>query len=189
MLLGMLLLGVGTVQAQDIRPYAGMGLGAFGLELKNAGINGYNQKNTVFGGYLRLGADVNDYFGAEFRVGTTGSGTTNYPNGSIKLDAGYLISYLAKVQYPFTPDFRLYGMLGATTAKLNVSVSVINPGTLSAADSATKTGFSYGVGGEFMLDNNLSLGAEWMQYWTDVDLGVGFTGRLWSAVGTLNYAF
>ncbi len=174
----------GIAQAQDFKPYAGVGLGAFGLELKNASI-AYNQKNTVFGGYLKFGADINDYFGGELRIGTTANGTSTYPRGTITLSGDYFLSYLAKIQYPLTPDFRLYGLLGGTTAKMKVSVV----GPLVVSDSATQTGFSYGVGGEYFFNPNMSLGAEWMQYWTNVGMGAGFEGKIWGAVGTLNYAF
>ncbi len=182
---------VGIAQAQDFRSYAGIGLGAFGLEESEPG---FSQKSTVFGGYIKVGADFNDYLGAELRFGTTGSGSQTNAAGTLgvplsfttKLQAKYIISYLAKPQYPITPDFRIYGLLGGTTAKLEATASVLG---FSSSVSATKTGFSYGIGGELSLDDNLSIGAEWAQYWKDVTVGPNAKARLWSAVGTLNYAF
>ncbi len=59
-LFGLFSLPFATAHAQDfdLRPYVGAGIGAFGLELKNI-----SQKNTVFGGFGKLGADVGDYLG------------------------------------------------------------------------------------------------------------------------------
>jgi len=183
--------GIGVAQAQDMRPYAGVGFGAFGLEETEPG---FSQKNTVFGGYLKLGVDVNDYFGGELRFGATGSGSKTNPAGvfgspvpfTTTLKAKSLISYLLKVQFPATPDFRIYALVGGTTAKFEGKVDVLG---ISASVSSTKTGFSYGLGAAYSLDDNLSLGAEWMQYWTDVSLGGNAKARLWGAVGTLTYAF
>jgi hypothetical protein len=39
------------------------------------------------------------------------------------------------------------------------------------------------------MNDQLSVGAEWMQYWTNVKLGSGFKTKVWGAVGTLNYHF
>jgi len=163
----------------DIRPYVGAGIGAFGLELKNtAG----SQKNTVFGGYAKAGVDIGDYLGAELRLGTTGSGTT----GTTKLSESYFISYLAKVQYPASSDLNVYAMLGGTTANFKRTVSGVE-------SSKSKTGFSYGFGAEYYLQDTLSIGGEWMQYWTNVKLGTAFgtdaKAKMWGAVGTVAYHF
>jgi len=112
----------GTGGNFEIKPYAGIGIGAFGLEYKQSGLS---QKNTVFGGYGKFGADIGDYFGLEVRVGTTSSGTQSYPAGTLgssypfdsKGSADYFVSYLAKFQYPVTVDFKPYVMIGGTTAK------------------------------------------------------------------------
>ena len=159
----------------DIRPYAGAGLGAFGLEFKNTASN---LKKTVFGGYGKLGADIGDYLGVELRVGGTASGTKN----NTKLQASPFFSYLGKVQFPATPDLKLYAMLGGTTAKFKVG-----------NQSKSKSGFSYGFGAEYFLQDTLSVGAEWMQYWTNVKLGTAFgtdaKAKLWGAVVTGAYHF
>jgi opacity protein-like surface antigen len=159
----------------DIRPYAGVGLGAFGLEFKNAASN---LKKTVFGGYGKLGADIGDYLGVELRIGGTASGTKN----NTKLQASPFFSYLGKVQFPATADLKLYALLGGTTAKFKVG-----------NQSKSKTGFSYGVGAEYFLQDTLTVGAEWMQYWTNVKLGAAFgagaKAKLWGIVATGAYRF
>ncbi len=165
----------------DIRPYVGAGLGAFGLEFKN---NATSQKNTVLGGYVKLGADIGDYLGAELRFGATGSGSKTYaaPTGKVKQQASNFISYLAKVQFPATPDLKLYALLGGTTAKFK-----------RGGQGKSKTGFSYGFGGEYFLQDTLSVGAEWVQYWTNVKLGTAFgvnnKAKLWGISLTGAYHF
>jgi len=163
----------------DIHPYAGGGIGIFGLELKSTTVN---QKNTVFGGFGKVGVDIGDYLGAEVRFGSTSSGST----GNIKLNDSYFISYLAKFQFPVTTDFRPYAMVGGTTAKFKMT----NAGVES---SKSKTGVSYGFGADYYLQDKLSIGGEWMQYWTNVKLGSAFgtnsKAKIWGAVATMTYHF
>jgi len=159
----------------DIHPYAGAGIGAFGLELKGATIN---QKNTTFGGYGKLGLDIGDYLGAELRFGSTSSGTT----GNVKLSDSYFISYLAKFQFPVTLDFRPYAMVGGTTAKFKVTDAGVET-------SNTKTELSYGFGAEYYVQDSLSVGGEWMQYWTNVNLTGNREAKIWGAVATVDYHF
>ena len=175
----------------DIRPYAGVGIGAFGLEEKEPG---FSQKNTVFGGFGKFGVDIGDYLGAELRVGATSTGTNSYPAGTagipapfdVSLSDDYFISYLAKVQYPVTLDFRPYALIGGTTAKVKGAVSVSG---LSGAVSTTKTGFSYGFGADYYLQDQLSIGGEWMQYWTNVNIATNSEAKMWGAVATVAYHF
>jgi len=162
----------GTGGDFEIKPYAGIGIGAFGLEYKDPDA-AISQKSTVFGGYAKFGADIGDYLGIEVRVGTTSSGTQSYPTGTaeipvpfdMKMSSDYFISYLAKFQYPVTVDFKPYVMLGGTTAKIKGTVSVPLIG-YSSSQSVTKTGFTYGFGANYYVAENLSIGGEWMQYWT-----------------------
>ena len=61
-----------VASAADIKPYTGIGIGAFGLEFsENAG----SINKTVFGGYGKVGVDIGDYLGAELRIGSTASGS------------------------------------------------------------------------------------------------------------------
>ena len=185
----------GVAQAQDFKPYAGFGIGGFGVEEKEPG---FSQKSTTFGGYGKLGVDVNDYLGGELRFGATGNGSQTYAAGTtfggivipvpvdVTLTSDYFISYLAKLQLPVAEDFRVSALLGATTAKIKGTASA---GVISASTSATKTGFSYGFGGEYFFNSNMSVGGEWIQYLTDVNLDSVSTARLWGASGTFNFYF
>lgn len=172
-------------QAQEFKPYAGAGIGAFGLEYKDSTVS---QKNTVFGGFGKMGVDVNPYLGAELRIGTTGSGTKSYTGAttSRKISDSYFLSYLAKFQFPASEDFNIYALVGGTTAKFKLTTN-----TTSA--SATKTGVSYGAGFDYNLQNQWSAGLEWMQYWTNVKLpttfGTGAKAKIWGAVASATYHF
>lgn len=185
-----------SVQAQDFRPYAGVGLGVFGLEYSEPGLG---QKNNVFGGFAKFGVDANEYLGVELRLGMTGKGTKNYPaamitgatqNTELAQEFTSFISYLAKLQYPVAQDTNLYAMIGATTAKYKHTYTPANA-TLGSGQSTTKTSVSFGFGGEYAVDPNVSVGGEWMQYWTSTSLNTvtGAKAKLWGAVGTLNYHF
>ena len=190
----MIMVSSATVQAQDFKPYAGIGIGAFGIEAKTAG-TAFSQKNTVFGGFGKVGVDINEYVGAELRAGTIGTGDKTHAAGVVAATAvtvsqttDYFLSYLAKLQYPVSQDFRVYTMLGATTAKFK-STSV--PNTTAVNVSKTKSGFSYGFGGDFTVNDQISVGAEWMQYLTNVKLDAAGTtkAKLWGAVGTVTMHF
>jgi len=185
----------GMAQAQDIKFYGGFGVGGFGVEEKEPG---FSQKSMTFGGYGKVGVDINEYFGAELRVGATGNATKNYPAGSslggvvfpvpveVTLSAGSFISYLAKMQLPLAEKFRVSALVGATTAKIKLKATAVGA---SVSNSATKTGFSYGFGGEYFINDSVSVGGEWIQYLTDVKLNSVSTARLWGASGTFNYYF
>jgi len=146
----------------DIHPYAGIGFGAFGLEEKEPG---FSQKRTVFGGFGKFGVDIGNYLGAELRVGATSTGTQSNPAGTFggtipfdsKLSSDYFISYLAKIQSWESAGFRIYGLVGATTAKVKVAVAT---GLGSASSKHTKTGVSYGFGINYHVQDSLTVGGE-----------------------------
>jgi opacity protein-like surface antigen len=187
----MMMVGSASVQAQDFKLYAGVGIGGFGIETKNATVS-LAQKNTVLGGYGKFGVDINDYVGVELRAGSIGTGEKNQPASvfgtatKFSQTTDYFLSYLAKLQYPLAQDFRVYAMAGATTAKVK---STTAPNVPAANISATKTGFSYGFGGEYFLTDQFSIGAEWVQYWTDVTITTNTKTNIWGAVGTISYHF
>jgi len=182
-------------QAQDfdVKPYVGVGLGAFGLEVKDTNAV-FSQNETVFGGYAKVGADIGDYLGGELRIGATSSGTQSNPVGTggstiafdSKLQADYFFSYLVKLQFPATQDLKLYALLGGTTAKMKFTASAAG---VTGGVSGTKTGFSYGLGAEYSLQDMLSVGLEWMQYWNNVGAFVDGNAKLWGVVVTGAYHF
>jgi len=198
MVLSMAPLAVAHADNMDVRPYMGVGMGAFGLEYRDSAIS---QNNTGFGGFVKGGADIGDYFGLELRLGTTSKVSTNYVAGTLgaaagkfETSAGYFLSYLGKLQIPASDELRPYALFGGTTASFKSSNS-----SSGLSSSKAKTGFSYGFGLDYNLGNQFSVNAEWMQYWSDVKLGSGYaaapTGatdskaRIWGVVAAVDYHF
>ncbi len=175
----------------DIRPYAGNGFGAFGLELKGPG---FSQKSTVFGGFEKLGVDIGDYLGTELRIGATSIGTQSNPAGTLgvpvpfdtKLSSNYFLSYLVKIQSRESAGMRVYALVGATTARLKGALPVAG---LSVSTSRTKTGFSYGFGINYHVQDSLTVGGEWMQYWTNVNVDPNVDAKMWGATANAAYHF
>ncbi|MDR5867502.1 outer membrane beta-barrel protein [Halomonas koreensis] len=91
---------------------------------------------------LRAGVAFNDYFALEGHLGTGGSDSG--------LDLDYLAGGFAKGMLPITPQFTLYGLLGATEVEFD------------GADSESDV--SYGGGGSYALMPNLSLDADYVRY-------------------------
>jgi len=179
----------------DMRPYMGVGLGAFGVEYKDSRVS---QTDTGFGGFIKGGADFGDYFGLEMRVGTASNGSKSYAAGTLGASAGtlkgstdYFVSYLGKVQMPVSNELRPYALLGGTTAVFKTANSVSG-----WSEKVAKSGISYGVGLDYNLGNQLSANVEWVQYWSDVKLGSTTAGpgtspkaRIWGLVAGLDYRF
>jgi len=189
---------VNMPQAKAFELYTGIGAGLFGVEIKSSTIN---QQNSVPGGFVKFGVDFNDYIAAELRVGTTGKGTSSYAIGTpvkisgliipsplpfdFSMQADYFVSYLIKPAYEVAQTFQIYGLLGGTTANVKSTFSVAG----IPAGSVTTSGFSYGVGAEYVVADQWKAGAEWVQYWTDVKTGTTSKARIWGAVASLNYHF
>jgi len=175
-------------------PYIGVGLGAFGLK---GSAPGYSQSNTEFGGYVNAGINFNDYLGVELRLGTTTKGSKSFPPGTfngvaiatpytVDIQPDYLLAYLVKLQYPASPEMNLYALLGASTARGKFTMSA--PGA-SASISKTKTAFTWGVGGDYNLNNQVSAGIEFVQYWNDVTVETNTKFSVWGAVANATYHF
>ncbi|XKE44371.1 porin family protein [Halomonas organivorans] len=91
---------------------------------------------------LRAGVAFNDYFALEGHLGTGGS------DGPVDLD--YLAGGYAKGMLPITPQFKIFGLLGATEVEFD------------GADS--ESDISYGGGASYAIAPNVSLDADWMRY-------------------------
>ncbi|PIP01589.1 MAG: porin family protein [Zetaproteobacteria bacterium CG12_big_fil_rev_8_21_14_0_65_54_13] len=179
-----------AAQAQDPSYYAGLGLGTITTDYKAAGID---QKKSSVGGYLKAGADFNDYFAAELRIGMTGKNKKSYAAGNtLSFSSPLFVAYLAKIKYSVASDLDMYMLAGATTARIkgqSVTAGV------TATQTQTKTGLSLGAGFDYKLDNQTSVGAEWVQYMFPVKLGTGSVfaagskARMWGITGTATYHF
>lgn len=179
-----------TAQARDMQPYLGIGLGVFGFEHSQPG---FRQRNTVFGGFVKGGVDINDYLGIELRAGSTAKGKRAHAAGmlgsptpfSLSQRADYFVSYLAKLQVPVSSDMSLYALVGATTAKTSASVTP----AFTSFVATTKTGLSYGAGFDAEINDRFTGGLEWMQYWTKISVGPNQKEKLWGAVASVSAHF
>ncbi len=140
-----------TAQAKDIQPYAGVGIGMFTTDLGF----GAKAKNAV-GFYINGGVDINHYFGAELRIGSVGSKAIDTFGSKFKTDL--FTSYLGKLQYPFTPEAKIYALLGASTAKGSIS------GPATSNSSSTQMSLSYGAGFSYTVADSINIGIEYMVY-------------------------
>lgn len=168
-------LGASVTQAQDIKPYAGIGVGGFDFRVSVLGANDSGSSAGYFG---ILGADIGDYFGVEFRGGVTSKAQVFGLNYKLN----NFFSYFAKLQLPSDDgQIKLYGLLGGTTAKLTTS---------GGYSSGAKTGFSYGAGVDYKFNDKLSIAGEWVRYWHTVTLikGVG-EATVSGLSATLDYHF
>lgn len=177
-------------KAQDFKPYIGVGTGLFAVQLKinDPLVGSASQRNPTVGGFIKAGVDVGKYFGGELRFGLTGNPSTNWGAGlpvgdglvtlvpsTASTKINNFFSYFGKIQYPFDKSFKVYALLGGTTAKFSSSLSI---GGSNFAGDATKTGFSYGGGFEYKVADTVSVGVEWIEYWTNVALDTSALGTV-----------
>jgi len=148
-----------TAQAIEIEPYAGVGVGLFELE------PGGNKKST-FGGFGFAGANLHEYFAAEFRVGATGS--QEREELAIVLSEAFkvnwFVSAFAKPKVEIADGIELYGLVGITTISTSHT-----PNGSAIQTTKSSTGLSYGVGGSYRFNDKFTIGMEWARYSTDAD--------------------
>jgi len=184
-----------SLQAQEVKVYAALGAGAYSLKYAENGPSGSlsAKKSALPAGILRVGFDY-DYFGGELRFGVMQGANTSLPTGTLgsatpfnlNLQASPFFSYLGKIQYPVTRSFNVYALLGGTAAKFSINPS--GTGVLLNS-SATKTGFTYGIGAEYKPRPQFAIGLEWIQYWTDVTMAVSGGAQSKVSFGGLGISF
>lgn len=104
----------------------------------------------VYGGFLGYQYNQNLAVEAQF----TGIGKTTAINGSsIKGDA---FSLAAVGVLPISRDFELFGKLGVASTKTTSSGF--------ASQGASRTGLSYGIGGQYGISQNFALRFGWDSY-------------------------
>lgn len=104
------------------------------------------------------------------RLGTSGTATQQLPVpllGTITIDTtlDYFLSGLFKVGFEVMPDISAYGMAGFTFGSTSVTVS--NP-LYPVAASGTDSSFSWGIGVDYRLDNEFTVGADYTAYWSNL---------------------
>jgi len=143
-------------QATDIKPYAGVGVGALQIKLDN-GIGTATTTNY----YGQLGADLNEYFGAELRLGASGNATKTVGAVNLQGRINYALSYLAKVQAPITPSFKVIGYFGGTTSETQ---GVASLGNVTATAKAKQTDATFGAALSYSFSDNVAVTTEWIMY-------------------------
>lgn len=136
------LLAAAAAQAQGLmsyQPNAYLGGDALFWELDPDGGGSFDSTGLR----LRAGVAFNDYFALEGHLGTGGS------DGPVDLE--YLAGGYAKGMLPISPDFKLYGLLGATEVEFDGS-------------DDSESDVSYGGGASYALMPNLSVDADYMRY-------------------------
>lgn len=177
-------------QEQEIEVYYGaLGGGLYSVEYTESRANGNLtvKETSVPAGLLKVGVDA-QLWGAELRLGLVGSASKNFPVSTIgsatpfniDIQASPFLSYLGKLQYPFTDKFKVYVLLGGTMANFSINPSGT---TVLLKSSAVKTGFTYGLGLAYKAHRDFSVDMEWIQYWTNVDMSLTTAGRSRASFG------
>jgi len=133
--------------AQASEPYVGIGVGAFNL---GSGVT----KKAVAGGYLQVGDDFSQYVGAELRIGTTGK-TGEELTLQPRMGIDYYAAAYVKPKYEFNDKWMGYALLGIATVRSSYSELGI------ARQKKTRTGYAYGLGVQYRLADQYSLGLEY----------------------------
>jgi len=169
--------------ANDIKPYAGVGLGLFELD------PGQNKK-AVFGGFGFVGASLHEYFAAEFRAGLTGPHEREELGPLTEtFQVNWFVSALAKPKIEAADGLEFYGLLGATS--ISTSITPLNS---TIERSVTKTALTFGLGGTYFITDNMSVGVEWVRYSSNANAatknGASFNGLdVNGFTGTFAYHF
>ena len=130
-------------------PYVGVGLGSFVLD------DGLNRQDTL-GGYLQLGDDFSPYLGGELRVGAsskTSEEAVPVVRPASRVD--WFAAFYLKPKYAFSENWMGYGLVGV--GSLRASYYPIG----AAKQTKTRIGLGYGLGLQYRLADQYSLGAEW----------------------------
>jgi opacity protein-like surface antigen len=151
------------------------------LDLSALGVRGGYYFNKYFSVEGRLAFGVGDDSVSE--VIDIGFGPET---ATLTFDLDYSLGVYAVGHIPLTEQFQLYGLVGFTKHEITVDASI--PSLGSDSESFDDNDLSFGVGAEFDMTKNLSLGVEYVSYFTDGDID----GLKYDTDGlgiTLNYIF
>jgi opacity protein-like surface antigen len=173
-----------SAMASDIDYYAGIGLGTLNTEYKD---NAVDQTKMSAGGFLKLGADFNENFGAELRLGRTGKNNQVLGGVSRSFQSPLFVSYLAKGRMQVADNLDLYLLAGATTARIKATRN-------NVSQTVTKTGLSLGAGADYRLSRTISVGGDWVQYMfptkvSGAAFGPNAKARMWGITANVAYHF
>lgn len=142
--------GLAISQSADAsEPYVGVGLGSFVLN------DGLNRQDTL-GGYLQLGDDFSPYVGAELRLGaSTKTKEEAVPVARPASKVDWFSAFYLKPKYEFAENWMGYGLIGVGVMRASYYPIGL------AKQTKTRAGLGYGLGLQYRLDDQYSLGAEW----------------------------
>lgn len=141
--------------AQAEGAYGGVGLGMFEMD------PGKNKKSGI-GAQLFGGVELGPLLAIEGRLASTQSVTSNRETSKIN----WLTAIMAKPKYDIAGNANIYALAGFTM--MNASFTSIT----GKQQTKTTTAPSFGFGGEFYLNYNTLIGAEWIRYATQADAAV-----------------
>jgi opacity protein-like surface antigen len=119
--------------------------------------------------FARIGFPIVPNLAIEGRIGT---GTNSVDTHGYRVEVQSFGGGYLKGSLPLSPVFSLYGVAGIGTIGLHR-----NFGDRSTQD----TGFSFGAGGDVLLQSNVSLNFEWTRFPSGNDLGYSYDNNLLSA--------
>lgn len=129
----------------------------------------YSQDNLDdfkdIGASLRVGTNFNEYLGLEGHLTTGGDDSqsvyTPYGSANVKVELDMIASVFLKGKIPFNNQFRGYVLGGMSyldaTAKANSGYSY-------ASESADDTNLAGGIGAEFDVTNNFTIGGDFIRH-------------------------
>jgi opacity protein-like surface antigen len=137
------------VEQNHFQIYAGSSIGMASVSTYRFGVDNVADLS------LRLGADVIEYLGMEFR-------TAVGLNEGDRLSHDYSYGFYLKPYYPVDDAWNIYGLLGYAQSKVSYKNE---PEEQGINDNETiQNGFSYGLGVEYALQENMGVYAEFLRY-------------------------
>ena len=132
-----------------------IGASAASLKYSDSELNGDANLSMA---YVRLGGYFNDYFSGEVRWGLGfGDETTtvkNDPSTKVKVDLEDMLGAYLRGGFHATDSLYPYAIVGVT----RVQTTYLGMGSEQASD------FSYGVGADWKISDNMSISMEYMNY-------------------------
>lgn len=147
-------------------------IGSADQESSASGFPTVSGKDTSYG--FRLGIDINRYIGFEFGYHNYGEATDSYIDfwGDTITDTMETtsINFGLKGMAPVSDDFSFVGRLGIGLWDYEISeTDSFYPGQVFKSDDDGND-FYYGIGAEYLINDNLFVGVEYLKLDIDVDL-------------------
>jgi len=164
---------VTPADAADDGFYAGVTAGQSRI---NAPANTVLSKSTDTIVGVLLGTQVDKYWGIEMFYTGLGQFTgTNVAGTTMGTGKGHVWAIDMVGTLPLSDMLALYGKVGAASVKTSASGYVIGTGAPTTLSGASRTGVTYGVGGEYFVTPSFAVRLGWDRYAAAVT-GASFAG-------------